>query len=196
MEVSNEILSTFAALLAEAEAAGELEPTAMVLATATPAGQVSARVVLLKHVDARGFAFYTNTRSVKGEQLAMQPRAALCFHWKHLRDGVQVRVEGDVAPVSALEADTYFATRPRESQLGAWASDQSRPLESREAFLQRFEEIDKGFAGAVVPRPPHWSGYRVDPNRIEFWYGMRYRLHQRDLYQAHDGAWHKSLLNP
>lgn len=196
MELSNEILTTFTDLLAQATAAGEIEPTAMVLATASAAGRVSARVVLLKHVDASGFVFYTNTRSDKGEQLAALPQAALCFHWKKLNDGVQVRIEGHVTPVSAQQADAYFATRPRESQLGAWASDQSRPLASRAAFMQRFAEVEQRFANQPVPRPPHWSGYRVEPERIEFWQGVPFRLHQRDLYEARDGAWQKSLLNP
>lgn len=196
MELSTEILTTFTALLADAERAGEREPTAMVLATATAAGRVSARVVLLKHVDTAGFVFYTNTRSDKGEQLAALPRAALNFHWKQLRDGVQVRIEGAVSPVGALQADAYFATRPRESQIGAWTSDQSRPLESREAFMARYEQFDRRFADAPVPRPPHWSGYRVEPDRVEFWYGVPFRLHRRDLFEAVDGAWRQSLLNP
>jgi pyridoxamine 5'-phosphate oxidase len=196
MELSTEILTTFTALLEQARTAGDPEPTSMVLATATAAGRVSSRVVLLKHVDVAGFVFYTNTRSDKGEQLAALPRAALNFHWKTLRDGVQVRIEGAVSTVSAQQADAYFATRPRESQLGAWASDQSKPLESRDAFMAKFAEVERRFEGAPVPRPPHWSGYRVEADRIEFWYGVPFRLHQRDLYEARDGAWRRSLLNP
>ena len=196
MELSTEILTTFTALLEQARTAGDPEPTAMVLATATTAGRVSSRVVLLKHVDLAGFVFYTNTRSDKGEQLAALPRAALNFHWKTLRDGVQVRIEGAVSTVSPQQADAYFATRPRESQLGAWASEQSRPLESRDAFMAKFAEVERRFEGGPVPRPPHWSGYRVDPDRVEFWYGVPFRLHQRDLYEARDGEWRRSLLNP
>lgn len=196
MELSTEIFTAFTGLIAEATAAGETEPNSMVLATATPDGRVSSRVVLLKHVDVAGFVFYTNTQSDKGAQLATLPRAALNFHWKRLRDGVQVRIEGHVSPVAPQMADAYFATRPRESQLGAWASDQSRELESREAFMAKFAEVEKRFEGATVPRPPHWSGYRVDAERIEFWYAVPFRLHRRDLYEARDGAWRRSLLNP
>ena len=191
------IVATFDALLAEALASADPEPTAMTLATATPDGRVSARVVLLKACDARGFVFYTNTSSAKGRQLAANPQAALCFHWKHLRDGVQVRIEGAVERVSDAEADAYFATRPRGSQLGAWASLQSETLPAREAFEHRLAAHDAQYAGVEVPRPPHWSGYRLVPDRIEFWYGAAYRLHDRHLHErAADGRWSERLLYP
>jgi pyridoxamine 5'-phosphate oxidase len=196
MQLSAEILATFERLFGEASAAGEPEPSAMLLATATREGRVSARTVLLKHVDADGFVFYTNTESLKGEQLEAWPKAALLFLWKHLRNGVQVRVEGAAAPVTGAEADAYFATRPRESQIGAWASDQSRELRNRETFMTRLAEVERRFAGQPVPRPPHWSGYRVLPERVEFWYGEPFRLHQRDFFQWRDGSWQKSLLYP
>jgi pyridoxamine 5'-phosphate oxidase len=190
------IIDTFNALLAEATAAGEPEPTAMVLATADAAARVTARTVLLKDVDARGFVFYTNTESVKGQQLGQRPQAALLFLWKHLRDQVQVRIEGEVEPVGAAEADAYFASRPRESQIGAWASAQSQPLPSRATLEQRVAEYTQRFAGRDVPRPPHWSGYRVRPDRVEFWYGMQHRLHERHEYAWRDGAWQHRLLYP
>jgi pyridoxamine 5'-phosphate oxidase len=190
------IIDTFNALLAEATAAGEPEPTAMVLATADAAARVTARTVLLKDVDARGFVFYTNTESVKGQQLRQRPQAALLFLWKHLRDHVQVRIEGEVEPVGAAEADAYFASRPRESQIGAWASAQSQPLPSRATLEQRVAEYTQRFAGRDVPRPPHWSGYRVRPDRVEFWYGMQHRLHERHEYAWRDGTWQRQLLYP
>jgi pyridoxamine 5'-phosphate oxidase len=196
MLLSAEMLQTFNDLFAEAQAAGEPEPSAMTLATVSDAGRISARTVLLKHIDERGFVFYTNTRSVKGAQLAARPQAALLFHWKHLRQGVQVRVEGAVESVTDAEADAYFATRPRESQIGAWASDQSQELPDRATFMARFEEVERRYAGGPVPRPPHWSGYRVLPERVEFWYGVPYRLHQRDHYEWRDGSWRRTLLYP
>jgi len=193
--ISREILDTFNELLREAGAAGEPEPTSMTLATATPDGRVSARIVLLKHVDERGFVFYTNRESLKGLQLAAHARAALLFHFKHLRNGVQVRIEGCVSHVSHDESDAYFATRPRGSQLGAWASLQSQPLASREAFDARIAEYEARFPDAV-PRPPHWGGYRVAPARIEFWYGAAFRLHDRHAYEFVDGSWRHALLFP
>lgn len=196
MKLTDHILDTFRALLAEAEAAGEPEPTAMTLATAFPDDRVSARIVLLKAIDADGFVFYTNTLSLKGRQLAARPRAALLFHFKHLRDGVQVRIEGGVEPVTDSEADAYFATRPRGSQIGAWASLQSGTLDSRATFERRCDEFDARFAGGAVPRPPHWSGYRVLPERVEFWYGVKFRLHDRHLHEWRDGSWHETLLYP
>src|SRR5687767_343394 len=190
------ILATFNELLEAAGAAGEREPTAMTLATAGSDGRISARTVLLKAVDARGFVFYTNMQSLKGTQLAANPRAALCFHWKLLREGVQVRVEGEVAPVTATESDAYFATRPRESQLGAWASLQSATLESRAVFDERLAAAEQRFAGRDVERPPHWGGYRVAPERVEFWYGAAFRLHERHLHEFRDGAWSARMLYP
>ncbi|HVF34057.1 MAG TPA: pyridoxamine 5'-phosphate oxidase [Candidatus Saccharimonadia bacterium] len=190
------ILATFNELLEAAGAAGEREPTAMTLATAEPGGRISARTVLMKAVDARGFVFHTNTLSLKGRQLAANPRAALCFHWKSLRDGVQVRIEGGVARVSEAESDAYFATRPRESQLGAWASLQSETLERREAFEARLAQYEQRFALGEVARPPHWGGYRVAPELVEFWYGAAFRLHERQLHEYRDGAWRVRMLYP
>ncbi len=190
------LLATFHALLREATAAGEPEPTAMVLATCGADGQPSARTVLLKDADERGFVFYTNTLSLKGRQLAERPRAALLFLWKHLRDQVQVRIEGPVEPVDAAEADAYFASRPRESQIGAWASLQSQPLDSRATLEARIAELTQRHAGLTVPRPPHWSGYRVRPEAVEFWYGMPYRLHERHHHRLEDGAWTHTLQYP
>ena len=196
MSLAPEILDTFQRLLAEAEAAGEPEPTAMTLATAMPDGRVSARTVLLKGADPAGFVFYTNTLSHKGRQLAANPHAALLFLWKRLRNQVQVWIEGAIEPVTATEADAYFATRPRDSQIGAWASIQSEELASREVFEQRCAEFDDRFAGGPVPRPPHWSGYRLRAERVEFWYGMPFRLHDRHLWQLRDGRWSECLLYP
>jgi pyridoxamine 5'-phosphate oxidase len=191
-----EALARFAGLIDEARAAGDREPTAMSLATQDADGRLSVRVVLLKAFDAQGFVFYTNTLSRKGAALAAHPSAALMFHWKTLRDQVQVRVEGAVQPVTAAEADAYFATRPRGSQIGAWASLQSQPLPERATFDARFEQFERQFEGGDVPRPPHWSGYRVVPDAIEFWYGMGYRLHERHAYRLVDGAWQTGLLYP
>lgn len=196
MRLSNEILERFQRLLAEAGAAGDPEPTAMTLATVSADGRVAARIVLLKAVDADGYTFYTNTASAKGRALLEHPRAALCWHWKTLRHGVQVRAEGRVAPVSPAEADAYFASRPRESQIGAWASLQSEPLPSRELLERRVAEYGARHAGGPVPRPPHWSGYRLDPDQVEFWFGQPHRLHERELYVAGTGGWSRSLLYP
>src|SRR5262249_5440990 len=146
------------------------EPTAMTLAT-SQGHRVSARIVLLKGVDERGFRFFTNYESAKGRELTEHPRAALCFHWKHLPGAVQVRVEGHAEKLGAAESDAYFATRARGSQIGAWASLQSRPLADRAEFEARIAEIERRFAGTEVPRPPHWGGFVVVPDRIEFWYG-------------------------
>lgn len=194
-----EPLERFAALLAAATAVGPErlpEPTAFCLATVGPDGQPSARMVLLKQADERGFVFYTNTRSLKGRQLAEQPRCALLFLWKALRNHVQVRIEGTVAPVGEAEADAYFASRPRISQLGAWASKQSATLPDRRFFEERLAKLEREHEGQPVPRPPHWSGYRVAPDMIEFWYGAEYRLHDRDVYERHDGHWQKRKLYP
>src|SRR5690606_1187076 len=156
-----EALLTFRELLDEARVSGDPEPTAMTLATADAAGRVSARTVLLKAFDERGFVFYTNTLSLKGRQLAEHPRCALLFHWKTMRNGVQVRIEGRVSPVTEAEADAYFASRPRTSQLGAWASKQSATLPERRFFDERLARLERDYEGEPVPRPPHWSGYRV-----------------------------------
>lgn len=167
----------------------------MTLATVED-GRVCARIVLLKGVDQRGFRFFTNYDSDKGEQLAAHPRAALCFHWKTLRHGVQVRVEGDVARLPADESDAYFASRPRGSQIGAWASRQSQTLRDRAEFEARIAEVESRFDGVPVPRPPHWGGFVLAPRRIEFWYGADFRLHERVLYEAGAQDWTRRLLYP
>ncbi len=189
-------IATFRALLDEAREAGDPEPTAMTVATADAKGRPSARTVLLKHVDERGFVFYTNFDSRKGRQLAANPQAALLFLWKTLREQVQAKIEGTVEPVTAAEADAYFASRPRESQIGAWASLQSQTLDARETFEARIAEFTAKFDGGPVPRPPHWSGFRVVPEMIEFWYGARFRLHERQRYARVDGRWTKRMLYP
>jgi pyridoxamine 5'-phosphate oxidase len=179
---------------AEARASEPNDPEAMALATAGADGQPSVRMVLLKSYGRDGFIFYTNEESAKGEQLRGNPRAALLFHWKSLRR--QVRVEGPVERVSATEADAYFASRGRDSQVGAWASDQSRPLDRRETFEQRFAEMMKRFDGGDVPRPPHWGGYRVLADSIEFWSDRPHRLHERRLFTRSAGDWTDGLLYP
>lgn len=189
-------LDTFAALLEQAKQSLDPEPTAMTVATVGRNGRPAARTVLLKGFDERGFVFYTNFNSRKGQQLARNPQAALLFHWKHLREGVQVKIEGTVEPVSADEADAYFASRPRGSQIGAWASLQSLPLSSRELFDQRYADVEQQYEGAPVPRPPHWSGFRVVPERIEFWYGANFRLHERQCFERIEGQWSQVMLYP
>jgi pyridoxamine 5'-phosphate oxidase len=189
-------LATFSDLLEQAKQSIDPEPTAMTVATVGRDGRPAARTVLLKGFDERGFVFYTNFSSRKGRQLAANPQAALLFHWRHLREGVQVKIEGTVEPVSAQEADVYFANRPRGSQIGAWASLQSQPLASREQFEQRYADVEKQYEGAPVPRPPHWSGFRVVPERIEFWYGAQFRLHERQCYERNNGVWSQVMLYP
>jgi pyridoxamine 5'-phosphate oxidase len=193
----HEALATFDALFGEAQAAGEPDPTAMVLATATLDARPSVRTVLLKAHDPRGFVFYTHLDGRKGRELQANPHAALLFHWPRVRQGVQVRIEGAVEIVSDAEADAYFAVRPRGSQLGAWASKQSETLESRETFEQRLAQVTREFDGRDVPRPPRWTGLRVKPERIEFWYGADFRLHERDVYERdRAGAWTSRMLYP
>jgi pyridoxamine 5'-phosphate oxidase len=194
--LDDRILATFLALLAEARASEDPEPTAMSLATASPEGAPSARTVLLKHVDQRGFVFYTNRDSRKGRQLAANPRAALLFHWKLIRDGVQVKVEGVAEAVDDADADAYFASRPRASQAGAWASLQSQTLASREELEGRLREVELRYAGVPVPRPPNWSGFRVVPSLVEFWYGARHRLHERRRHEWLEGRWQERMLYP
>ena len=190
-------LATFESLFAEAEAAGEPDRTAMSIASASAEGRPSARTVLLKAHDERGFVFYTHLDGRKGRELQANPNAALLFHWPRVHQGVQVRIEGDVEIVADAEADAYFAGRPRGSQVGAWASLQSETLASREAFEQRIAEVEREFDGRNVPRPPRWGGFRVVPRSIEFWYGAGFRLHERWLYQRDgSGAWFKRMLYP
>ena len=192
--MSDDPHALFEEWLAEAKLSEPNDPTAMALATATPAGLPSVRMVLLKGHDARGFTFYTNLDSRKGGELAGNPNAALLFHWKSLRR--QVRVEGPVEAVADEEADAYFASRGRDSQLGAWASDQSRPLDVRATFEARFQEMSARFDGKDVPRPPRWSGFRVVPERIEFWSDRAHRLHERRLFTRSGSNWSQGLLYP
>ena len=197
-ELYTEALSTFSALFDEARQGSEIEPNAMTVATADADGRPSARTVLLKAFDARGFVFYTHLDSHKGRELQANPRAALLFLWRSLREaGIQVRIEGAVEQVDDAEADAYFASRPRLSQIGAWASSQSRTLSSREEFDTRVVEAEARFDGQDVPRPDGWSGLRVVPDRVEFWYGAKFRLHERWCYEkATDGSWSKRQLYP
>lgn len=196
LDLYKEALDTFAKLLERAKQSGDREPTAMTLATLGKNGRPSARTVLLKAFDNRGFVFYTNFESHKGRQLASNPQAALLFHWKALDNQIQARIEGTVEPVSAAEADAYFATRPRESQIGAWASKQSATLDARETFDKQIAFYDKKFDGIDVPRPAYWSGFRVVPEMLEFWYGAEFRLHERQCYERVNGQWTKRMLFP
>lgn len=196
MDLLDEAIERFHQLLQQAAAAGEPEPTAMTLATHDAQGRISARTVLLKEADRAGFVFYTNTLSLKGRQLLEVPQAALLFLWKQLDLQVQVRIEGEVHAVSDAEADVYFASRPRLSQIGAWASLQSSTLDQRSTLEQRVSELEASHAGQEIPRPPHWSGYRVVPQMIELWFGMPYRLHQRECYERGATGWSKRLLYP
>jgi pyridoxamine 5'-phosphate oxidase len=173
---------------------GEPNAHAMTLATATPEGRPSARAVLLKGLDARGFVFYTNLESRKSDELFANPHAALCFLWKSLSR--QVRVEGTVEQVADDEADAYFASRPRDSQLGAWASDQSRPLASHALLERRVDEFSRRFEEVTVPRPIYWSGFRVVPQRVEFWQERPYRLHDRLLFIREGEGWRRERLFP
>lgn len=192
--MANDPFRLFNEWFAEARAAEVNDPEAMALATADAAGQPSVRMVLLKDHGPDGFVFYTNGESAKAGQMATNPQAALLFHWKSLRR--QVRLEGAVQLATDAEADAYFATRGRDSQLGAWASDQSRPLDSRATFEQRFEDVKKRFEGHDVPRPPHWRGYRVIPQQIEFWSDRPHRLHERRLFVRDGDGWNEGLLYP
>lgn len=193
---STDPFGLFAAWFAEAKAAEINDPEAMALATVDPSGLPDVRMVLLKDADARGFVFYTNDESAKGAELSSMPKAALVLHWKSLRR--QVRVRGPVERVSAAEADAYFASRSRPSQLGAWASEQSRPLDARATFEARYAAIEKRFDGKDVPRPGHWGGYRIVPVQIEFWMDRPYRLHDRIRFtrESAGAAWQKMRLYP
>lgn len=184
----------FAAWLQEAEESEPNDPNATALATADPDGLPNVRMVLLKGFDERGFVFYTNFESAKGREILASRKAAMCFHWKSLRR--QVRLRGQVETVSDAEADAYFASRPRASRIGAWASEQSRPLESRFALEKAVAGYAARFAVGDIPRPPQWSGFRIMPIEIEFWQDRRSRLHDRIKFTAESNGWTKTRLYP
>lgn len=184
----------FAEVFSRAQAAQPQDPNAVTLATVDAQGRPSARVVLLKDFDERGFVLYTNGESRKGRELSPQAAAALCFYWPALRE--QVRVEGRVEPVSAADADAYFATRPRESQVGAWASLQSQTLGARSELEARVADFTRRFEGQAVPRPPHWGGFRVVPTSLEFWKAHPFRLHWREVYERDGEGWALRTLYP
>ena len=185
----------FAEWMALAQASEINDPDAMALATATPDGRPSVRMVLMRRHGPDGFGFFTNLDSRKGQEIAANPWGALCIHWKSLRK--QVRAEGRLVQVSDADADDYFASRSRNSQIGSHASDQSRPLDSRDTFVRRVEEAQARFADGDVPRPERWSGFRLVPDRIEFWEDVEFRLHHRRLFERRgDGSWTEGLLYP
>lgn len=191
-------LEILAAEYERAKTAGEKWPEACALATADASGRPSVRMVLFRNIEPRGrrlgVAFFTNYQSAKARDLQENPQAALCVHWNSIQK--QIRLEGRVEKTADDESDAYFATRPRMSQMGAWASDQSRPVESYEAFEARVREMEKKFEGREVPRPPHWGGYRLVPDRVEIWTEVAYRLHKRELFERAGETWRKSFLYP
>tara|TARA_R110002110_G_scaffold85816_2_gene223622 strand:- start:216161 stop:216742 length:582 start_codon:yes stop_codon:yes gene_type:complete len=184
----------FDAWFQEAVAAEPTLPEAMTLATVSADGRPSTRMVLLKSHDPHGFVFYTNFNSTKGHELLGNPNASLCFHWKTL--GRQLRIDGQALPVSDGEADAYFESRPRGSQIGAWASEQSKPVESRAILEARVQQFEAEYDGRDVPRPPHWSGFRLVPSRIEFWTNQRDRLHDRQVFDRDGEGWRETRLQP
>jgi pyridoxamine 5'-phosphate oxidase len=192
--MSDDPFTLFDTWYAQARESEPNDPNAVALATADSDGRPSVRMVLLKGHGPDGFVIYSNRESRKAGDLAANPQAALLFHWKSLRR--QVRIEGAVMLASDAESDAYFASRGRDSQLGAWASDQSRPLDSRETFEARFADVAARFEGGDVPRPPHWGGYRVVPSRIEFWQDRAHRLHERRLFVRDKDSWNEGLLFP
>ncbi|MBN1586249.1 MAG: pyridoxamine 5'-phosphate oxidase [Candidatus Omnitrophica bacterium] len=194
MDLYAEALSRLNKLLEQAKSTSLLEPASFSLATADSAGRPSVRTVLVKGIDERGLVFYTNLNSRKARQIADNPNVALCFHWDPICE--QVLIEGKVEAVSDAEADAYWKSRPRESQIGAWASLQSKPLKTRALLLARVAKYSLKHIGSEIPRPPHWSGLRVKPVRFEFWSSKPARLHERILYEKREGQWHRSLLYP
>lgn len=194
MDLSQEIIDRFNRTMHSARVAGELEPTAMILATSDGRGLVTSRAVLLKALDRDGFVFFTNTDSQKGRQLRANPRAAATFLWKAIEN--QVQLVGRVEPVTEEEADAYFATRDRGSQVGAWASLQSQVLDSRETLELRARQFEEKYHGNDIPRPSYWSGYRLKPETVEFWQGRKFRLHDRFRYSQEDGRWVMCRLYP
>jgi pyridoxamine 5'-phosphate oxidase len=192
--MADDPIALFREWMADAAAAGAPMPDAMTLATAGADGRTSARMVLLRGVDDAGFRFYTNRESRKGDQLRANPHAALVFHWQP--PGRQVRVEGPVQALPDAESDAYFESRPRESRLGAWASEQSRPLESREQLMDRYRDAEQRYPDDQVPRPPYWGGYLVVPELIELWEHGEFRLHRPRQFRRRDGGWDEQLLAP
>ncbi|MEO3998419.1 pyridoxamine 5'-phosphate oxidase [Mesorhizobium sp. CAU 1732] len=191
---SVEPYALFARWLADATASEPNDPTALSLATVDPDGMPNVRMVLLKGFDEQGFVFYTNYESAKGRELLSAMKAAMCFHWKSLRR--QVRIRGIVETVTDAEADAYYATRPRGSRIGAWASAQSRPLEGRFALEKAVAEYTARYAIGEIPRPSHWSGFRIKPTSIEFWHDRPFRLHDRVLFETDGQGWNKTRLYP
>jgi pyridoxamine 5'-phosphate oxidase len=194
MSLSPEIIKEFNKRFKKARVSGEPEPTAMVLATSDGKGLVTSRTVLLKALDENGFVFFTNTNSLKGQQMELCPRASATFLWK--ASGCQVQLIGEIGKVSDEAADAYFFTRDRSSQIGAWASNQSEPLDSREALIQRVKALEAKYDGVEVPRPAHWTGYVLSPETVEFWTQREFRLHDRFLYTLERGNWTMQRLNP
>lgn len=194
MTASDNPVSRFRELFDRAAEGAPFDHTAAALATATPDGEPTVRVVLVRIFDERGFVFFTNFGSQKGRDLAKNPKAALCFYWPWVEE--QVRIEGHVSTIGPEESDAYFAARPRGSQVGAWASQQSAPLPARDELERRYFDAERQYDGVAVPRPPNWGGYRLAPARMEFWRNGLYRLHDRWLYTRHGDAWQVTRLYP